>query len=49
MWDSMDRYLAWSIFVLFTLGTVDFDVKYADEFQIHYHSWLENLIEKVKE
>lgn len=44
----MIRYLAWSLFILFTLGTVDFSVKYADGLQIHYRSWLENLIEKVK-
>jgi hypothetical protein len=44
----MDRYLMWSIFLLFTLGTVDFDIKYADGLHIRYRSWLENLIEKVK-
>jgi hypothetical protein len=38
----------WGIFLLLTLGTVDFDVKYSDGLHIHYRSWLENLIKKVK-
>jgi hypothetical protein len=44
----MIRYLTWSLFILFTLGTVDFDVIYSDGLHLRYKSWLENLIEKVK-
>jgi hypothetical protein len=44
----MIRYLTWSLFILFTLGTVDFSVTYADGFHLHYRSWLEDLIEKIK-
>jgi hypothetical protein len=45
----MIRYLTWSLFILFTLGTVDFDVKYDGGLRLRYRSWLEDLIEKVKE
>lgn len=44
----MIRFLAWSLFVMFTFGTVDIDVRYADGLHLHYHSWLDNLIEKTR-
>jgi hypothetical protein len=48
MTDEGYRFLAWSLFVMFTLGTVDIDVKCGDGFEIRYRSWLDNLIEKIK-
>lgn len=44
----MLRFATWSLFILFTLGIVDFDVKYGDGLHLHYRSWYDNLIEKVK-
>lgn len=44
----MIRILTWSLFILFTLGAVGFDVRYNDGLHLRYRSWFENLIEKVK-
>lgn len=44
----MIRYLTWGLFMLFTLGTVTFEVNYADGLHLYYESWLEKLIERIQ-
>jgi ABC-type antimicrobial peptide transport system permease subunit len=44
----MLRCLLWSLFVLFTLGLVDFDVEYEDGLHLHYESWWDDFVEWMK-
>jgi hypothetical protein len=45
----MIRYLAWSLFLLVTLGTIDVHIYYRDGFSVEYDNWLDKLIDKMEQ